>query len=120
MASTNNKNSLYEYKLQVAGNQYMDHFTLYKKSVVPDRTLFAGDFIIMPRMGRDVLSTNSCDVESFLFGVGSTNLVNPTAPITPQINHINSLNISNKTPLIMPQANWFQETDIQRPLIYRQ
>lgn len=120
MASTNNKNSQYEYKLQVAGNQYMDHFTLYKNSTVPDRTLFAGNGLNMPRMGRDVLSRNSCDVESFLFGVNSTNLVNPTAPITPQINHINSLNICKNDKLVMPQPNWFQDCDSQRPLIYKQ
>lgn len=116
MSSTRNKNSQSEYNLQVSENQYIDKFTLYKYSTQTTMPVFAGNGLIMPHMGRDELSHHSIDHETYLFGIGSTNLVNPKSPFIPEIKHINSLNIIKKTPLIMPQSNIFQNN--QRPLIY--
>jgi hypothetical protein len=49
------------------------------------------------------LSANYSDVESFLFGIGSTNLVSPKSDPIPDIQQYKSLNIIDKTPLIMPE-----------------
>jgi hypothetical protein len=41
-------------------------------------------------------------VKSSLFGIGSTNLVEPLAPVQPDINYLPSLNVIQKTPMIIP------------------
>ena len=116
MSSTRNKNSNSEYKLQVGGNQYIDQFTLYKYSTQPNTTMFAGNGLIMPHIPREQLSNHSIDCETFLFGIGSTNLVNPKPDFIPEIKTIKSLNIASRTSLIMPQPNLFRNDE--RPLIY--
>jgi hypothetical protein len=117
MSSTTNKNSQYEYNLQTGGNEYINQFSLYKYSTQPKTTHFAGDGLLMQHIGRNELSTHSIDHETYLFGIGSTNLVSPKSPFFPEITPIASLNIIKKSPLIMPQPNLF--TDNERPLIYK-
>jgi hypothetical protein len=60
------------------------------------------------------LSANSADIESQLFGIGSTNLVNPQAPIAPDVYQHKSLNIADKIPILVPTP--FQAYSNQRPL----
>jgi hypothetical protein len=120
MSSTSNRNSQAEYKLQTAGNQYMDDFWHYENSVQPVKTMFPGNDLLPCRIGRDNLSHNSVDVETYLFGIGSTNLVNPKSPFVPEIRQLQSINITRKSPLIMPQPNNFLNSDNERPLIYKQ
>lgn len=117
MSSTRNCNSQSEHDLEVASNKYIDRFAQYKYSTQPITTYFSGNGLLMPHIGRDQLSTNSIDHESFLFGIGSTNLVNPKPKFTPEIKSINSLNIAKKIPLIMPEPNDFNKN--QRPLLYK-
>lgn len=119
MTSTRNKNSPVEYNLQVSGNQYIDDFSLYKYSTQPVKTYFAGNGIIMPHIARDQLSYHSIDCETYLFGISSNNLVNPSKPFIPEIKHLNSLNIVpiQNNNIIMPQP--LDSTNNQRPLIYK-
>jgi hypothetical protein len=49
------------------------------------------------------LSYNAADTESFLFGINSTNLVNPAPVFVPEITQLQSTNIYNKGPTYMPQ-----------------
>jgi len=49
------------------------------------------------------LAHNACDIESFLRGIGSTNLVNPQAPVTPQVKPLESLNIIHKKQMVVPE-----------------
>jgi hypothetical protein len=60
------------------------------------------------------LSQNYSDVESFLFGIGSTNLVSPQSEPTPEINQIKSLNVADRLPMIMPGTLHVQPN--QRPM----
>ena len=48
------------------------------------------------------LSHNSVDIETFLFGINSTNLVNPAPPLTPELKCLQQANVFNSTPIIMP------------------
>jgi hypothetical protein len=118
MSSTCNKNQPSEYRLQVSGNQYIDEFSLYKYSRQPTTTLFAGDGLIMPRIARDQLAAHSCDIETYLFGIGSTNLIQQKPEFIPEITKVKSLNIYERPSVIMPQPNIFNG-DNERPLIYR-
>ena len=53
-------------------------------------------------------------IESELFGIGSTNLVTPKPPVTPELKHLQALsNVDRPIPLIMPQS--FEPAPDQRP-----
>jgi hypothetical protein len=43
------------------------------------------------------------DIESQLFGIGSTNLENQLPPVIPRIKKYDSLNVIDKTPMIKPE-----------------
>ena len=64
---------------------------------------------------RDVLSTNTLDIESYLFGINSTNLVTPTKPSTPNLRRLDSIDLFIKPKVIMPPI--FSITPNQRPFI---
>ena len=117
MASTRNKNTPGDYASEQMAlfNKYSYH--AYEHSHfygVPSQTHFAGNGLIGMKTPHRNLSQNYCDVESQLFGIGSTNLVTPLPPVTPQINQTQSLNIADRTQLIMPNA--FQHEAYHRPM----
>lgn len=66
-----------------------------------------------PSLPREQLSHNPIEVESYLFGINTTNLVKPMAPVTPNINELNNLTFFDRLPLQMPQPLVIK--DNQRP-----
>ena len=60
------------------------------------------------------MSYNASDIESFLFGVNSTNLVNPAPIFVPELAKITSVNIYEKESVFMPEPLVIQKN--QRPL----
>ena len=53
-------------------------------------------------MAPQVLSYNPIDTESSLFGINSTNLVDPQPPVKPEIKILPSLNLTpTKTVIVM-------------------
>jgi hypothetical protein len=103
MASTRNKNSAGNYKLENNAHQNRLGFMTFENSRKPIESLHAGNGLLSGRMTADTLTKNACDVESQLFGIGVTNLVNPHKDVTPQYIPRKSLNIMDKTPLIIPE-----------------
>ena len=53
-------------------------------------------------MSRESFSKNSVDIESALFGINSTNLVEPQAPVVPQLKQLPEYSFFDRLPLIMP------------------
>jgi hypothetical protein len=49
------------------------------------------------------LSYNTSDIESFLFGINSTNLVNPAPCFHPELAKLESVNIYQKGPTFIPE-----------------
>jgi len=108
MASTRNRNTPGNYEAEENGNRQFRDYRSYETAqnyAVPAETHFPGNGLVGMKTARRNLSQNYCDVESFLFGIGSTNLVSPKQDPTPEINRLNSLNIIDKTPLIMPETH---------------
>ena len=105
MASTRNKNTEGDYAMEQ--NQFkeqLNYLTEKKNGYgVPTQTHFAGNGLIMGRIASENLANNACDIESYLRGIGSTNLVNPQDPVKPDIKSFASLSIADKTPLILPE-----------------
>jgi len=57
----------------------------------------------MGRMASENLSSNACDVESQLFGIGSTNLVTPQKQVQPKPHDMKSLNVIDRISMIIPE-----------------
>ena len=104
MASTRNKNTPGNYCLDQ--KQYIDaeHWRLYKNGAngYAYQTNLAGTGFNQGHMPWDTLSHNPADIESFLWGINSTNLVNPAGPLTPELKCLKTANIFKTKPVIMP------------------
>jgi len=113
MASTRSKNTPGDYQLeQKSIIQQLDYNT-YRSYGVPMATYLPGNNILTGRIAPENLSSNACDIESQLRGIGSTNLVNPQPEVVPEIKQLQSLNNGDKIPLVMPVE--FTQEPFQRP-----
>jgi hypothetical protein len=104
MASTRNKNTLGDYALEKQQNQGIIDFNTYRSYGVPLNTYFSGDGLLPGRVASENLSSNSCDIESMLRGIGATNLESPQSPATPDIKELKSLSIIDRIPLYVPRT----------------
>ena len=116
MASTRNKNTPGNY---AAERLALDKEVTYREYIHAGNgratnTMFSGDGLLMGRMPNIELSTNSVDIESFLYGVGSTNLVEPLPPVYASLNPLKSLSIIDRPNIIMPENLAIEPN--QRPL----
>lgn len=104
MASTRNKNTPGDYYVQQKSYIQQVQYSTNREYAIASPTLLAGSGLIQGRVPDTELAGNPNDIESFLFGIGSTNLVNPQAPVKPDIKKLNTLSIvDRKVPLIMPR-----------------
>jgi hypothetical protein len=117
MTSTRNKNDRGNYNAEERGREDQRLYSLYKNQGNGQAvaTHFAGDGLLAGQIGPMALSRNFADIDSFLKGTGSTNLVSPMNPIEPQLRELESLSIIDRIPLIMP-SDLRHDTN-QRPLL---
>ena len=115
MASTRNKNTPGDYRLEQTEYARQLAYTEYKHgpSGSAVQTNFAGNGLLMGRMPSVSLSDNACDIESQLFGIGSTNLVQAKGHVVPEIRPVESLSIMQRIPIILPDTLTVQHN--QRP-----
>ena len=117
MASTRSRNTPGNYTLEQKINTKQNDYMSFEKSnfygTVPI-TYFPGNGLIGMKTTGLNLASNSADIESQLFGIGSTNLVAPRAPIAPNVHKLNSLNVAYKSPVIIPEQ--FIPTPNQRTM----
>jgi len=103
MASTRNKNTPGNYLLEQRQLSSICAYNEYKLAARPVDTYFPGNGLLAGRGAPTNLSENACDIETQLFGIGSTNLVNPKEFIRPDITPLKSLNIIDKLPVLIPE-----------------
>lgn len=105
MAATRNKNTKENYYLEQRSLRMGRDYELYKnapnghayKPALPE--LGFNPSI----MGRDNFSYNSIDIETALFGINTTNLVDPQAPVVPDLKSLPEIKYFDRTPkIIMP------------------
>jgi hypothetical protein len=116
MASTRNRNTPGNYANEQTMYRNRYNFLDYNESSfygVQENTCFAGNGLVGMKTANRNLSNNYCDIESFLFGIGSTNLANPQEQILPSIKQLPSLDICERIPFILPQD--FVPLTNQRP-----
>jgi hypothetical protein len=113
MSSTRSKNTQGDYALETNINVGQLQYYNYSEYGVPSSTYFPGLNLITGRIASENLSTNSCDIESQLLGIGSTNLIDPQIPVVPHIKELLSVDNGKKIDLVMPAE--FVEQPSQRP-----
>ena len=116
MSSTRNKNTPGNYAMERWSDTKIHKEQMYINAAQGQAitTQLPGDGLLSSRIaGRD-LANNYCDIESALFGIGSTNLENPLPKINPEINYLRSLNIIRKDPIIQPRK--YEVRQDQRPM----
>lgn len=116
MASTRNKNTPINYNLEQGAYRSYRQQLLYPNAANGQAytTQFAGNGLLQGPMPWNTLSHNAADVESFLFGIDSSNLVNPKGPFVPEIAHLSSAHIYEKQSVYMPDPLVVEK--FQRPL----
>jgi hypothetical protein len=102
MASTRNKNTPGDYASEKKAIQLQVDYNTYHSYGVPSVNYLPGDGLLSGKVASASLSNNFCDIESYLRGIGSTNLETPQPEIVPSIKQLKSLAVMEKTPLIVP------------------
>jgi hypothetical protein len=104
MAGTRNKNTPGDYCLQFNENKNAMDWTFYKNGAngYAYETHLAGNGLIQGHMPWTTLSHNPVDIESFLFGINSNNLINPPPPLHPELKCLGSTNLYKNEKTIMP------------------
>jgi hypothetical protein len=116
MASTRNKNTPGDYALekQAIQRQHQERMYIHQSQGQAKQTNLPGNGLLSGKYAARDLAKNDCDIESFLFGIGSTNLENPLPAVTPQLNTIKSINVMEKMPMQTPRP--FSMEPNQRPM----
>ena len=106
MSSTRNKNTPGNYAAEKRATQKIHTELMYIHASRGQaiQTSQPGDGLLQGRVaGRD-LAKNDCDIESFLFGIGSGNLESPQqGSVLPDIVPLQSVHMSRKIPMVIPK-----------------
>jgi hypothetical protein len=106
MASTRNNNTPGNYACQQRSILESRDYLTYMNSAngYAFQSCLPGDGLLAGQVPYHMLSRNAADIESSLWGVGSTNLVNPAPCLVPEIKELPSANIYEKPAAIfMPE-----------------
>ena len=115
MASTRNINTPGNYNLEQRQFKESSSYTLFPNSQygAAYNTRLPGNGLLPAQIPWNKLSYNAADTESFLFGINSTNLVNPAPCFIPEITQLNSANIFENGPVFIPEPLVIEKN--QRP-----
>lgn len=106
MASTRNKNTTSDYCLQQRSYRQNMQYNLYEHSASGSAAGTSAFPCVGTNMGHmpwNVLAQNPVDIESGLFGIDSTNLVNPRPPTIAHVNALPDISFFPRKPLHMPK-----------------
>lgn len=103
MTSTRNRNTQGNFELEFNENKQIFHTTvsdsrIYKESYLPGEGLLSGAYPL------NIMANNQVDIESTIFGIGSTNLIEPKSNMVNlhDLRRLNSLNVCHKMPVVIP------------------
>lgn len=114
MASTSNKNTPGNYQAEQRAFVQQLQYSTNKEYAFASPTYKSGLGLNPGQLPNTELAKNPNDIESWLFGIGSTNLVNPQTSLQAEVRNIPELSmIDRPVPLIMPK-NFHLEPN-QRP-----
>ena len=105
MASTRNKNTPGNYCLEQKQYNHSKTYTLYPNSQYGAAydTKLPGNGLNPGQIPGNKMSQNAPDIESFLFGINSTNLVSPAPTFVPELAKLGTTNIFKKDVIYIPE-----------------
>jgi len=105
MASTRSINTQGNYYLEEKEYKQSRNYTLYENSQygAAYNTQLPGNGLNPAQIPWNQLSNNAVEIESFLFGINSTNLVKAAPPLVAQFKNLKSANIFSKEPTLIPE-----------------
>lgn len=116
MASTRRINNPGDYEIEQHSNNNKINYLTTQEYGVPNRTFLPGNGLLQGRVASENISSNGTDIESSLFGIGSTNLVQPQQPIYPSLRNLDTIKFFERpNEVIMPQPLIINND--QRPFI---
>jgi hypothetical protein len=116
MASTRNINTPGNYCMEQKQFAHSENYTLYENSQygAAYTTRLPGAGLLPAQIPGNQLSQNTADIESFLFGINSTNLVNPAPALVPKLKNLCQANIYTPSTTYIPEPLVILKN--QRPL----
>lgn len=103
MASTRNINNKNEYCLFKRQNEHIMDNRLYKHRRIAYDNAIPCAGINLGQVPNTVLSYNPTDIESRLYGINSTNLVNPQGNFTPRLKSQKSVAFFERPKVFLPE-----------------
>lgn len=107
MASTRNKNTRTDFKIeqntQNLARNYVAFENGYAGKAYEPALAYESVGILPTKMSREHFAQNSVDIESALFGINSTNLVDPQAPVVPQLKQLPEVKFFERMAVFMPE-----------------
>ena len=115
MASTRNRNTPGNYNLEQREFKQSETYTLYPNSQygAEYNTRLPGNGLLPAQIPWNKMSYNAPDIESFLLGINSTNLVAPAPCFVPELAKLDSTNIYEKGATYIPEPLVIEKN--QRP-----
>ena len=121
MASTRNINTPHDYRKAQCEKRHHYQLNLETKDPKPQHCAFPKAGVLFDKMpggyNNNTLSNNAPDIESFLFGIGSTNLVHTLNLPKPDMNQLDTVSFFEDTKTIVPNPLVIER--FQRPVIFR-
>uniref|UniRef100_A0A6C0C496 Uncharacterized protein n=1 Tax=viral metagenome TaxID=1070528 RepID=A0A6C0C496_9ZZZZ len=118
MSSTRLKNDKAEYCQQQRNSRLSEQFALYKYKAISSDSAFPCVGINAPMMtngyNNDILSNNASDIESALFGIGSTNFIKQKEPVVTKINYLPNKSFFERPTSFLPEPLVLEKS--QRPI----
>ena len=106
MASTSLKNLPGLYNKETTANQQNSEYLVFKNKKIPKTSALPGLGINAGNMAgaytHSILSNNTADLESYLFGIGTSNLVKTFRKPVQRLNTLDNLNFFEKPGYSMP------------------
>lgn len=103
MASTRNHNSYSDYCLHTDQVQRQQDWVMDQTSRVHNLPAIPCAGVLLPRMPASTLSANSVEVESYLYGIGANNFINPVKTPVVHVNKLPAVKFFDRVPLMIPK-----------------
>jgi len=107
MASTRNKNTRTDFKIEQNSQNLARNYVAFENSYAgkayAPALAYESVGILPTKMSREHFARNSVDIESALFGINSTNLVEPQAAVVPQLKQLPEVKFFDRMAMFMPE-----------------
>ncbi len=114
MASTRNRNTQSDYKLEQLKNTNHIENNLYINYGRPSYECYPEVGYIPSKLSRDALANNPLDIESTLRGIGASNMVKPCEPSAPSLRTLPFKPFFDRTQAVIMPYPFIYENN-QRP-----